>query len=52
MALGGGACGGGDSPRVIPRQGARKARREHTKERINSKRISGSAGKRGAQKIP
>ena len=42
---GGGGSWGGVPPRVVPRQGACKARSEHMKERIHSERASGSAGK-------
>ena len=45
---GGWGSWGGVPPRVVPRQGACKARSEHTNERIHSERISRSAGKRGA----
>ena len=45
---GGWGSGGGVPPRAVPRQGAYKAWSEHTKERRDSERASGSAGKRGA----
>ena len=43
-----GVCGCVVRPRVVPRQGTCKARSEHTKERMHSERVSGSAGKCGA----
>ena len=45
---GGGGSGGGVPPRVLPKQGASKARSENTKERMHSERAKGSAGMRGA----
>ena len=46
VSLGLGFWGWGP-PRVVPRQGACRARSEQTKDRIHSERANGSVGKRG-----